>query len=143
LDNRSPEHTVVQSYYLPAIHAQLALGRNDPDKAIEILQTASPYELSSMGKVYPIYVRGESYLATHQGDKAAAEFQKILDHSGIVVNSPIGTLAHLGLGRAYALSGDRSKAKTAYQAFLSLWKDADNDIPILKQAKTEYARLDK
>jgi hypothetical protein len=86
-------------------------------------------------------VRGESYLAAHRGDKAAAEFQKILDHRGIVVNSPIGVLAHLGLGRAYALSGDKSKAKSAYQEFLSFWKDADPDIPILKQAKAEYAKL--
>jgi DNA-binding winged helix-turn-helix (wHTH) protein len=142
LGNRFPEHTLVQSYYVPTIRAKLALSRNDPSKAIEILQTATPYELSDMGALYPAYVRGESYLAEHDGDKAAAEFQKILDHPGVVVNSPIGALAHLGLGRAYALSGDKTKAKSAYRNFLALWKDADPDIPILKQAKDEYARLD-
>jgi len=143
LGNRFPEHTIVQSYYVPTIRAQLALSRNDPSRAIEILQAASPYELSAGGRLYPVYVRGEGYLAAHRGDKAAAEFQKILDQRGIVVNSPIGVLAHLGLGRAYALSGDKSKAKSAYQEFLSFWKDADPDpdIPILKQAKAEYAKL--
>ena len=93
------------------------------------------------GALYPIYVRGEAYLAAHQGAEAAAEFQKILDHRGIVVSDPIGALARLQLGRAFALSGDKTKAKTAYQDFLTLWKDADPDIPILKQAKAEYARL--
>ena len=93
------------------------------------------------GALYPVYVRGEAYLAAHQGAEAAAEFQKILDHRGIVVADPIGALAHLQLGRAFALSGDKTKAKTAYQDFLTLWKDADPDIPILKQAKAEYERL--
>jgi len=91
--------------------------------------------------MYPVYVRAEAFLAGHQGSEAATEFQKILDHRGIVVNAPIGALAHLGLARAYALSGDTVKAKTAYQDFLTLWKDADPDIPILKQAKVEYAKL--
>jgi tetratricopeptide (TPR) repeat protein len=141
LGNRFPEHTIIQSYYVPTIRAQLALSRNDPSSAIEVLQAASPYELSAWGRLYPVYVRGESYLAAHQGDKAAAEFQKILDHRGIVVNSPIGVLAHLGQGRAYALSGDKTKARSAYQDFLALWKDADPDIPILKQAKAEYTNL--
>jgi tetratricopeptide (TPR) repeat protein len=86
-------------------------------------------------------VRGEAYLAAHQGADAAAQFQKILDHRGIVLNYPIGALAHLGLGRAYAVSGDITKAKAAYQDFLALWKDADPDIPILKQARMEYAKL--
>jgi len=86
-------------------------------------------------------VRGETYLAAHQGSEAAAEFQKILDHRGIVVNEPIGALAHLGLARAYALQGDNAKAKAAYQDFLTLWKDADPDIPILKEAKAEYAKV--
>jgi DNA-binding winged helix-turn-helix (wHTH) protein/tetratricopeptide (TPR) repeat protein len=141
LGNRFPENTLVQSYYLPTIRAQLALSRKDPSRAIEILQTATPYELSSPGALYPAYVRGESYLAAHQANEAAAEFQKILDHRGLVANSPIGALARLGLGRAYALSGDKTKAKSAYQDFLTLWKDADPDIPILKQAKAEYAKL--
>jgi cytochrome c-type biogenesis protein CcmH/NrfG len=91
--------------------------------------------------LYPIYVRGEAYLAAHQGGEAAAEFQKILDHRGIVLNEPIGALAHLQLGRAYAMQGDIAKARAAYQGFLTLWKDADPDVPILKQANAEYARL--
>jgi DNA-binding winged helix-turn-helix (wHTH) protein/tetratricopeptide (TPR) repeat protein len=141
LSDRFPEHTLVQSYYVPTIRAQLALSRNDPSRAIDVLQAAAPYELSGSGALYPAYVRGESYLAAHRGNEAAAEFQKILDHGGIVRNVPVGALAHLGLGRAYALSGDMLKAKTAYQDFLTLWKDADPDIPILKQAKAEYAKL--
>ena len=141
LDKRFPEHTIVQYYYLPPIRAQLALSRNDPPRAIEALQAAAPYELSSSGALYPVYVRGESYLAAHRGNEAAAEFQKILDHRGIVVNAPVGSLAHLGLGRAYALSGDQAKSKAAYKDFLALWKDADPDIPILTQAKAEYAKL--
>ena len=141
LGNRFPEHTIVQSSYLPTLRAQLALSRNDPSRAIEVLQAAAPYELSSSGPLYPVYVRGESYLAAHRGKEAAAEFQKILDHRGIVVNAPIGALARLQLGRAYALSGDENKARAAYQDFLALWKDADPDIPVLKQAKVEYAKL--
>jgi Tfp pilus assembly protein PilF len=91
--------------------------------------------------MYAVYVRGEAYLAAHQGEQAAAEFQKILDHRGIVLNDPIGALAHLQLGRAYALQGDTAKAPAAYQDFLKLWKDADPDIPILQAAKAEYAKL--
>jgi Tfp pilus assembly protein PilF len=91
--------------------------------------------------MFPIYVRGEAYLAEHQGREAAVEFQKILDHRGIVLNEPIGALAHLQLGRAYDMSGETTKARAAYQDFLTLWKDADPDIPILKQAKAEYAKL--
>jgi len=86
-------------------------------------------------------VRGQAYLAAHQGNEAAAEFQKILDHRGVVINEPIGALAHLGLARSYALQGDAAKARTAYQDFLTLWKDADPDIPILQQAQAEYAKL--
>jgi eukaryotic-like serine/threonine-protein kinase len=141
LANRFPDHTIVQSYALPTIRAQLVLSHDDPSRAIEILQAAVPYELSVSGALYPVYVRGEAYLAEHNGKEAAAEFQKIHDHSGIVVNAPIGALAHLGLGRAYALAGDRVKAKNAYQEFLTIWKDADPDIPMLKQAKAEYAKL--
>ena len=91
--------------------------------------------------LYPVYLRGAAYVAAHQGSTAAAEFQKILDHPSVVLNEPIGALTHLGLARAYALSGDTTKAKTAYQNFLALWKDADPDIPILKEAKAEYAML--
>jgi len=91
--------------------------------------------------LYPAYIRAESFRMAKQGNEAAAEYQKILDHRGVVINGPLGALAHLGLGRAYALSGDTTKAKIAYQDFLALWKDADPDVPILKEAKTEYASL--
>jgi serine/threonine protein kinase/Flp pilus assembly protein TadD len=143
LGKRFPEDTIVQFNYLPTLHAQLAIIRNDTPKAIEVLQAAAPYELGRVGFtiLYPVYVRGEAYLAAHQGSEAAAEFQRILDHSGIVLNEPIGALAHLGLGRSYVLQGDNAKAKAAYQDFLALWKDADPDIPILKEAKAEYAKV--
>jgi eukaryotic-like serine/threonine-protein kinase len=142
LNKRFPEDTIVQFNYLPTLHAQLALSRNDTAKAIEVLQAAGPFELGNVGiPLYPAYVRGTVYLAAHQGSEAAAEFQKILDHRGIVVNSPIGALAHLQIGRAYAVQGDTAKATAAYQDFLTLWKDADPDVPILKQAKVEYAKL--
>jgi eukaryotic-like serine/threonine-protein kinase len=149
LEKRFGEDTSVRFSYLPALRALLALNHGEPSKAIELLQIAAPYELGSppssfsgfFGALYPVYVRGVAYLAAHQGAEAAAEFQKVLDHRGIVVSDPIGALAHLQLGRAFALSGDKTKAKTAYQDFLTLWKDADPDIPILKQAKAEYAKL--
>jgi tetratricopeptide (TPR) repeat protein len=91
--------------------------------------------------MYPVYIRGEAQLAAHNGTAAATEFQKFLDHRGITLNFPLGALAHLGLARAYALQGDTAKARTAYQDFLKLWKDADPDIPILIAAKAEYAKL--
>jgi hypothetical protein len=145
LNKRFPEDTIVQFNYLPTIHAQLALGRNDASKAIEALQAAAPYELGSPGSfgatLYPVYVRGEACLAAHQGSKAATEFQKILDHRGIVLNEPIGALAHLGLARACAMQGDAAKARAAYDDFLTLWKDADPDIPIYRAAKAECAKL--
>jgi hypothetical protein len=142
LAKRFPEDTVVQFIYLPTIHGQLAIGRNDYLKAIEALRAAAPYELGGFpSNLSPVYVRGEAYLAAHQGSEAAIEFQKILDHRGVVLNYPIGALAHLGLARAYSLRGDTAKARAAYQDFLMLWKDADLDIPILKQAKAEYAKL--
>ena len=149
LETRFPEDTAVRFSYVPALRALLALNQGEPAKAVELLRVAVPYELGTppssffgfFGTFYPIYVRGEAYLAAHQGAEAAAEFQKILDHRGIVVSDPIGALAHLQLGRAFALSGDTAKAKAAYQDFLTLWKDADSDIPILKQAKAEYAKL--
>jgi tetratricopeptide (TPR) repeat protein len=91
--------------------------------------------------LYPAYVRGQAYLALRQGKEAAAEFQKYVDHKGIALNSPLAALAHLQLGRAYELSGDQAKARSAYQEFLALWKDADPDIPIYRQAKAEFAKL--
>ena len=117
--------------------------------AIELLQRARPYDpgvppsISPMfiGPLYPVYVRGLAYLAAHRASEAAEEFQRILDHRPIVVSDPIGALAHLQLGRAYVLSGDTTKAKSAYMDFLTLWKDADVDIPIFEQARAEYARL--
>src|ERR1700733_3306001 len=149
LESGFPEDTSVKFNYLPVVRAFLALNHGDPAKAIEILQVAVPYELGQprstqtgfFGALYPIYARGQAYLAAGQGAEAAREFQKILDHPGIMVGDPIGVLAHLQLGRAYAMSGDTAKAKDAYQDFLTLWKDADPDIPILKQAKAEYAKL--
>jgi DNA-binding winged helix-turn-helix (wHTH) protein/predicted Zn-dependent protease len=141
--SRFPEDTVAQFNYLPTIRAQLAVNRDHPSEAIVDLQGAAPYELglNSPGPLYVVYVRGQAYLAMHQGSEAAAEFQKVLDHRGAVLNEPIGALAHLQLGRAFAVSRDTDKAKTAYQDFFTLWKDADPDIPILRQAKMEYANL--
>jgi hypothetical protein len=144
LAKRFPEDTVVQFNYLPAIRAAIAL-QGAPSDAIEALVPAAPYELGNPTQslsfaLYPVYLRGVAYVAAHQGSAAAAEFQKILDHPGIVVNEPIGALAHLGLARAY-LSSDTTKAKSSYQDFFALWKDSDPDIPILKQAQAEYAKL--
>ena len=149
LEKRFPEDTSVKLNYLPTLRALFALNRGDARNAIESLQIAVPYDFivpavdftAFFGGLYPVYVRGEAYLAAHQGTEAAAEFQKILDHRGIVAGDPIGALAHLQLGRAFALSGDTTKAKAAYQDFLTFWKDADSDIPILIQAKAEFARL--
>ena len=147
LAGKYPHDTMVQFNYLPALRARLQLS-TAPQKALEELRLAAPYELAlpaigfyNWPNLYPVYVRGEAYLAAHQGKLAAAEFQTILDHWGIVLNEPIGALAHLGLGRAYAMQADNAKAKAAYQDFLKLWKDADPDIPILKQAKAEYGKL--
>ncbi len=148
LSNRFPEDTLVQFNYLPTLRAKLAINSGNTSEALESLRAAAPYELGwstysayNWGSMYPIYVRGETYLAAHQGAEAAAEFQKILDHRGVVVNQTIGALAHLGLARAYVLEGDTAKARAAYQDFLSLWKDADPGIPILIAAKSEYSKL--
>jgi eukaryotic-like serine/threonine-protein kinase len=149
LDKRFPEATIVQFNYRPSLRAKLALNRGNAKEAIEILRAAVPYELGRTtftgdyfwNALYPVFVRGEAFLSAHRGGEAAAEFQKILDHRGIVLNLPIGALAHLQIGRAYALEGDTAKAKAAYQDFLALWKDADPDIPILLAAKAAYAKL--
>ena len=145
LAKRYPDDTLVKFYYLPAIRAQMALNRHDPSMAIDLLAPARPYELSNVwrrgGFLAPIYVRGEAYLMANRGTEAATEFQKILDHRGIVANSPSGTLAHLQLGRAYILMGENTKAKAEYIQFFTLWKYAESDIPVLKQAKAEYAKL--
>jgi eukaryotic-like serine/threonine-protein kinase len=148
LGKRFPEDTIVQFNYLPTLRAKNAVTRSNAAEAIERLGAATPYELgqstaSTYGwtALYPVYVRGEAYLAARKGGEAAAEFQKILDHRGVVVNQPIGALAHLQIGRANAMQGETAKARAAYQDFLTLWRDADPDISVLKQAKAEYARL--
>jgi eukaryotic-like serine/threonine-protein kinase len=143
LGKRFPEDTIVQFNYLPTLRAKLVLSRGNASEAIESLRVATRYELGSVGTgtFYPIYVRGEAYLAAHQGNEAVAEFQKILDHRGIVLNQPIGALAHLQIARAYAVQGDIAKARSAYQDFLTLWKDADAEIPVFIAAKSEYAHL--
>ena len=141
LSKRSPEDTVVQFNYLPAIRAQVALIRHDGSGAVAALQSSAPYDLGMSGGLYPVFVRGTAYLAANRGSEAANEFQRILDHPGAVFTAPIGTLAHLGLARAYVLQADTVKAKAAYQHFLALWKDADPDIPVLIAAKNEYSKL--
>jgi serine/threonine protein kinase len=149
LERRFPEDTPVRFGYLPTLRGLLAISHGKPSDAIELLQVAVPNELAVppisffgfFGSLYSADVRGEAYLAVHQPAQAAAEFQKILDHRGLVLADPVGALARLQLGRAFAMSGDKPKAKAAYQDFLTLWKDADPDIPILKQAKAEYAKL--
>ena len=143
-----PLDTLLQFYHLPSIRAAAELNRGDAAKAEDFTERTRPYELAApstpptdLRALYPSYVRGQAYLAMHRGNDAAVEFQRILDHRGLNGNSPLGALAHLQIGRAYAMSGDPAKARTAYQDFFTLWKDADPDIPILKQAKSEYAKL--
>ena len=148
LARRFPEDTIVQFNFLPTLRAKLELSKGNSSQAIESLKAAAPYDLAASTDaplnwtpLIPTFVRGEAYLAAHQGSEAAAEFQKILDHRGLSLNQPIGPLAHLGLARAYVLQGDTAKAKAAYQDFLTLWKTADPDIPVLKQAQAEYTKL--
>ena len=143
-----PEGTLVQFNYLPALRARLAINQGKPAEAIEDLRAAPAYDLGQTTytpfgwtAMYPVYLRGEAYLAVHQSKEAAVEFQKILDNRGLVLNEPIGALAHLQLGRAYVLQGETSKARAAYQDFLMLWKEADPDIPVLIAAKAEYGNL--
>ena len=153
LDTRFPEDTAVQFIYLPVLRALLELNDGGkpggPAKAIEFLQKTIPYELGTppsaaigfFGSLYPVHARGLAYLAAHKWAEAALEFRKILDHRTIVVNDPIGALAHVLLGRALLMAGDTAGAKSAYQHFLTLWKNADPDIPILQQARAEFAKL--
>jgi tetratricopeptide (TPR) repeat protein len=163
LDKAFPLDTLVRSYWLPTIRAAVALERKEPNRAIELLKVASTVELGETTQftvsLCPAYVRGEAYLMLHDGNRAAAEFQKFIDHRGVVMNFPWGALARLGLARAYAVEAGLSrhgenggvkpplqpdalaKARAAYQDFLTLWKDADPDIPILREAKAEYAKL--
>jgi tetratricopeptide (TPR) repeat protein len=151
LAKRFPEDLPTQFEYLPTLHALLAIERKDPVAAIAALEAAKLYDFAmpgtafhaKFGGLHTVYVRGEAYLAAHQGAEAAVEFQKILDHFGVLYADPVGVLAYLQLGRAFVLSGDTAKAMTSYQKFLTLWKDADPDLPILQQARTEYSKLQK
>ncbi len=150
LEKRFPEDTFVKFTYAPVLHALTLLARGEPTQSLERLQIATQYELAvnglnwtsfCLGGLHSAYVRGEAFLAEHRYTEAAAEFQKILDHRGIVGLDPIGALAHLQLGRVFALSRDKTKAKAAYETFLALWKNADPEVPILKSGKAEYDRL--
>jgi len=144
LEKSEPTNTYLKVYWFPVIEASIAMAQQAPDRAVVALEPALPYELGGPPPgipMYPAYVRGLAYLEQKHGSAAAAEFQKFLDHTGIVQNFLLGSLAHLQLARAYVVSGDTAKAKTAYQHFLTLWKDADPDVPVLKEAKAEYAKL--
>jgi tetratricopeptide (TPR) repeat protein len=153
LGRRYPEDTSVRFSYLPTLRALAALGSNDPARAIEVLRPATTYEFAqpgisfhgagglAFGAIYPTYVRGLSYLALHKATEAVAEFQKILDHPGVVLGDPMGALARLQLARAWAMAGDAGKAKTTYEELLRLWKDADAAIPKVSEARAEYAAL--
>ena len=144
LERSYATNTLLKLYWLPTINAAIELNKGNSSQSLVSLETVAPYELGNAGFInylYPAYVRGQAYLLAHNGTAAVAEFQKLLDHGGIVLNFVTGSLAHLQLGRAYAMAGDTAKAKSACQDFFALWKDADPDIPILKEAKAEYAKL--
>jgi predicted Zn-dependent protease len=144
LNTDFPLNTFIQSYWLPTVHAEIERHSGRPKQAIELLDSTVSIEsgdVPPIGCMYPVYVRAEAYLDAREGAASVAEFQKILQHRGIVRNCPLGALAHLGLARAYVMSHDTTKARLAYRDFLTLWKDADPDIPILKQAKAEYAKV--
>jgi tetratricopeptide (TPR) repeat protein len=146
LEKSYPSDTMLKVYWLPTIKAAIELNANNPGQALVFLEATAPYELGAppqfqLGTMYPVFIRGHVQLMARNGAAAASEFQKFLDHRGVTINYPLGTLAHLGLARAYALSGDTAKARTAYQDFFALWKDADPDIPVLEEAKAEYAKM--
>ena len=146
MEKRYPEDTSVRFSYLPVIRAVVAVQHGEPFKAIDALQASVPYEMGSprssqtafFGSLYPVFFRGEALLAAHRGAEAANEFQKILSHRGITIGDPVFVLAHVGLARAYALSGESAKARAQYEEFFALWKNADPDCPILKRAKAEF-----
>ncbi len=139
--------TLLDNYWLPAIRGYTEIRRGNPAQALKNLEVAAPYDLAfpmpleEGALIYPAYVRGQAYLLLHQGKEAALEFQKLLEHRGVVINSPLIALAHYQIARGLAMSGDLAGSRKAYQDFFALWKDADPDIPILKEAKTEYAKL--
>jgi eukaryotic-like serine/threonine-protein kinase len=144
----APLDILVTNYWIPVIRASVEINRGNPSRAIEILQPVTPYELASPvtwpglgGPLYPAYLRGASFLLLHRGTDAAAEYQKLVDHRGFMLACPLGALARLGMARALLSQGDKVKAQLHYQEFVTLWKDADPDIPVLKQAKAEYAKL--
>jgi tetratricopeptide (TPR) repeat protein len=144
LEKAAPTHTILKIYFLPTIRAAIAIDKENPTQAVVELEPTVPYDLGGPGPIaslYPPYVRGLAYFAAHNGTAAALEFQKLYDHPGLVGNELNGSLSRLDMGRAYALSGNSSKAKAAYQEFFTLWKDADPDVPVLRQAKAEYAKL--
>jgi eukaryotic-like serine/threonine-protein kinase len=141
LSNRLPSATLIQNYWLPTIRAQIEIASNNPAKAIELLRRTERYELSSASPMLPVYVRATAFLTAKQGPAAAGEFKKILEHRGVVGNSPIGALAHLGLARAFAMAGNVSEARAAYKNFFALWKDADDNIPILSEARSEFTSI--
>jgi tetratricopeptide (TPR) repeat protein len=146
MEKNNPWDTRLKVYWLPTIEAAIEIKQGNPARAIAALESVAPYELAGpispqVGTLYPVYLRGQAYLLAQDGKAAATEFQKMLDHRGAVLNYPLGALAHLQLGRAYAMSGDATKAKATYQDFLVLWKNADPNIPILQQANAEYAKL--
>jgi eukaryotic-like serine/threonine-protein kinase len=147
LEKRLPYNTMVQSYWLPTIRAQIALTKKHPREAVDSLQSTLAIEMGEPLSVqapvclYATYLRGEAYLAEGDGNQAAAEFRKLIEHRGITWSCVTGAIARLELARAYARSGDIRKAQDEYQGFLVLWKDANTEIPILKQAKAEYAQL--
>jgi serine/threonine protein kinase/tetratricopeptide (TPR) repeat protein len=147
MQRQFPLDTVIVNYWLPTVRAAIEINRNNPSSAIEFLKVAAPYELGLVANfefgvlLYPAYVRGQAYLLLHRGAEAATEFQKFLDRPNMLANNPLYVLAHLGLARAYALQGQTDNSRAAYQNFFTMWKDADPDIPILQQAKAEYARL--
>jgi len=149
MEKRFPEDSSVRSNYLPVIRAAIALDRKDPQRAVELLQVSAPHELGVpfsaisglFGALYPVYFRGQAFLAANKPVEAAGEFDKILNHRGIVVADPIAVLAHLQLARACAKSGNLDRAKSEYREFLALWKDADHGVPLFVQAQAEYAKL--
>ena len=146
LERSYPSETVLKVYWLPTIKAAIELSDNNAAQSLMNLEAAAPYELGEppqfqLGTLYPAYIRGQAQLVAHNGAAAAAEFQKVLDHRGTVLNFVTGAMAHLQISRAYAMAGDTAKAKAAYQEFFTLWKDADPEVPILKEAKAEYAKL--
>ena len=140
---RFPLNTLVNGLWIPTASAAIEIFRNNPAKAISLLQLTTPYEFGDLlGFGYlPLYLRAQAYFLAHEGDKAVAEYQRILDHQGIEIASPLYALSYLGLARSLAVTGNMSKSQKSYQDFFSLWKEADPDIPILKQAREEYAKL--